>query len=66
MDRLYKAKGMDDLENKREPGNPVAKYARKKNLTNLLKIGNERLKKIFGEGRWHSTISKKSKKENSK
>ena len=44
------------LENKKKPGNPLSKYSRKKNLTDLenleyenmrLRIENERLKKGY-------------------
>ena len=50
--------GLDALENKRKPGNPLAKYSRRKELTELekleyenmlLRIENERLKKGYTE-----------------
>ena len=72
----YKEKGIDGLENKRKPGNPLAKYAQRKELTEIeqleyenmkLRIENERLKKgylVKGDGTVQ--ISIKSKKKNSK
>ena len=53
---LYIKKGEDALENKRKPGNPLAKYSRRKELSDLekleyenmkLRIENERLKKGY-------------------
>ncbi len=50
--------GIDALENKRKPGNPLVKYSRRKELTELekleyenmlLRIENERLKKGYTE-----------------
>ena len=56
----YYEYGINGLENKRKPGNPLMKYSRKKELTELekleyenmkLRIENERLKKgYFVEG----------------
>ena len=60
--KTYKEKGIDGLENKRKPGNPLAKYAQRKELTEIeqleyenmkLRIENERLKKgymVEGDG----------------
>ena len=74
--KTYKEKGIDGLENKRKPGNPLAKYAQRKELTEIeqleyenmrLRIENERLKKgylVKGDGTVQ--ISMKSKKKNSK
>ena len=74
--KTYKEKGIDGLENKRKPGNPLAKYAQRKELTEIeqleyenmrLRIENERLKKgylVKGDGTVQ--ISIKSKKKNSK
>ena len=54
--RLYLDGGIAALENKRKPGNPLAKYSRRKELTEVekleyevikLKIENERLKKGY-------------------
>ena len=54
--RLYAEKGEDSLQNKRKPGNPLVKYSKRKNLTELekleyenmkLRIENERLKKGY-------------------
>lgn len=53
---LYLEKGLKGLENKKKPGNPLSKFARRKELTELeklqyenllLKIENERLKKGY-------------------
>ena len=58
----YNEGGLEALENKRKPGNPLAKYSRRKELTEieqleyenmLLRIENERLKKgylVKGDG----------------
>ena len=52
--KKYLEQGESALENKKKPGNPLSKYSRKKNLTDLekleyenmkLRIENERLKK---------------------
>lgn len=60
--KKYIEQGEIALENKKRPGNPLAKYQRKKNLTDLekleyenmkLRIENERLKKgyiVKGDG----------------
>ncbi len=60
--KKYIEKGPDSLENKKKPGNPLSKYANKKNLTEMeqlqyenmkLRIENERLKKgylVKGDG----------------
>jgi transposase-like protein len=54
----YNEGGIEALENKRKPGNPLAKYSRRKELTPieqleyelmLLRIENERLKKGYTE-----------------
>ncbi len=56
--RRYNEGGIDVLENKRKPGNPLVKYFRRKELTPieqleyenmLLRIENERLKKGYTE-----------------
>ena len=53
---LYIKKGEDALENKRKPGNPLMKYSRRKELSDIekleyenmkLRIENERLKKGY-------------------
>ena len=58
----YLEKGEKALENKKKPGNPLFKYSKKKNLTDIekleyenmkLRIENERLKKgylVKGDG----------------
>ena len=60
--KKYNEQGMKGLKNKRKPGNPLAKYSSKKNLTEIeqlqyenmkLRIENERLKKgylVKGDG----------------
>ncbi len=54
--RRYNEGGIDVLENKRKPGNPLVKYSRRKELTEIeqleyenmiLRIENERLKKGY-------------------
>lgn len=54
--KKYREKGMEGLVNKKKPGNPLSKYANKKNLTKeeqleyeniKLRIENEMLKKGF-------------------
>ena len=56
--KRYNEKGIEGLENKRKPGNPLAKYSHRKELTPieqleyenmLLRIENERLKKGYTE-----------------
>ena len=58
----YNNYGIESLENKKKPGNPLCKYSNKKNLTDIeklqyenmkLRIENERLKKgylVKGDG----------------
>ena len=60
--KKYNENGMDGLQNKKKPGNPLSKYANRKELTELeqlqyenmrLRIENERLKKgylVKGDG----------------
>ena len=54
--KKYLQQGEESLENKKKPGNPLSKYARKKELSDLerleyenmkLRIENERLKKGY-------------------
>ena len=54
----YNEEGIDGLQNKRKPGNPLVKYSKRKELTEieqleyenmLLRIENERLKKGYTE-----------------
>lgn len=56
--RAYREGGMEALENKRRPGNPLSKYLRRKKLNPMeeleyenmkLRIENERLKKGYTE-----------------
>ena len=60
--KKYNEDGLNGLENKRKPGNPLAKYSSRKNLSDIeklqyenmkLRIENERLKKgylVKGDG----------------
>jgi|AGTN01.1.fsa_nt_gi Transposase. len=69
----YQKEGDKGLENKRKPGNPLARYSRRKELTNeerleyenmKLRIENERLKKgyiVRGVGQKKEYISINSK-----
>ena len=54
--KKYREKGMEGLKNKKKPGNPLAKYSKRKNLTKeeqleyenmKLRIENELLKKGY-------------------
>ncbi len=56
--KRYNEQGIEGLQNKRKPGNPLSKYSRRKELTKLekleyenmlLRIENERLKKGYTE-----------------
>ena len=71
----YLEGGIDSLENKRKPGNPMAKYSRRKELTyteqleyeNMkLRIENERLKKGYTSKEADLAKQKKSNKRNMK
>ena len=71
----YLEGGIDALENKRKPGNPMAKYSRRKELTyteqleyeNMrLRIENERLKKGYTSKEVDLAKQKKSNKRNTK
>ena len=72
--RLYCEIGESGLENKRKPGNPLAKYIMRKELTETeekdyeimrLRIENERLKKGYTEAD-ASLAKKKSSEKNSR
>ena len=69
----YQQGGIDALENKSKPGNPLAKYSSRKELTyteqleyeNMkLKIENERLKKGYTQEEADQAKQKKSNKKN--
>ena len=69
----YQQGGIEALENKRKPGNPLAKYSRRKELTyteqleyeNMkLRIENERLKKGYTQEEADQAKQKKSNKKN--
>ena len=70
--KRYNEQGIEGLQNKRKPGNPLSKYSRRKELTKLekleyenmlLRIENERLKKGYTE---EDVIIAKSSKRNTK
>lgn len=72
--QIYCEMGEDGLENKRKPGNPLAKYINKKKLTKdeekdfelmRLRIENERLKKGYTEAD-ASLAKRKSLEKNSR
>ena len=73
MDKLnHGENGIEGLQNKRKPGNPLAKYSNRKTLTELekleyenmlLRIENERLKKGYTE---EDAIIAKSSMRNTK
>ena len=72
---LYQNGGIDALENKRKPGNPLTKYCNRKELSyteqleyeNMkLKIENERLKKGYTQKEADQAKQRKSNKNNSK
>lgn len=74
--KKYYELGIEGLENKRKPGNPLARYSSKKSLTKeealeyenmKLRIENERLKKGYivrgsGQNKEYITIRKKNLK----
>lgn len=71
----YQDGGIEALENKRKPGNPLAKYSSRKELSyteqleyeNIkLRIENERLKKGYTSKEADLAKQKKSNKKNSK
>lgn len=71
----YQEGGIDALENKRKPGNHLAKYSNRKELSEierleyeniLLRIENERLKKGYTSKEADLAKQKKSNKKNMK
>ena len=71
----YQEHGIDGLENKRKPGNPLVKFSKRKDLTELeqlqyenmkLRIENERLKKGYTNEEAMSIRQKKSSKKSTK
>lgn len=71
----YQEGGIDALENKRKPGNHLAKYSMRKELSEierleyeniLLRIENERLKKGYTSKEADLAKQKKSNKKNMK
>lgn len=70
---LYQEGGIEALENKRKPGNPLVKYSKRKELTYIeqleyenmkLRIENERLKKGYTSKEADLVKQKKSNKKN--
>lgn len=73
--KRYRENGIKGLENKRRPGNPLAKYQAKKELTEIekleyevlkLRIENERLKKGYTAKEADQAKQKKSSKKNTR
>ena len=73
--KRYEAEGMPGLENKRKPGNPLVRYQRKKELTDIerleyenmkLRIENLRLKKGYTEEEVRAIRQKRSSGKNTK
>lgn len=73
--KRYEAEGIAGLENKIKPGNPLVRYQRKKELTDLerleyenmkLRIENLRLKKGYTEEEVRAIRQKKSSGKNTK
>jgi len=73
--KRYREGGVDALENKRKPGNPLSKYQNKKELTDLeklqyenmkLRIENERLKKGYTTEEVMALKAKRKSKGNTK
>ena len=73
--KRYQEGGIEALENKRKPGNPLAKYSRRKELSYVeqleyenmkLRIENERLKKGYTSKEADQAKQKKQSKKNLK
>lgn len=73
--KRYQEKGIEGLENKRKPGNPLTKFQRRKTLTPLeelqyenmkLRIENERLKKGYTTEEVMAIRQRRSSKKNTK
>ncbi|CDR30233.1 Uncharacterised protein [Acholeplasma oculi] len=73
--KRFKEGGIEALENKRKPGNPLSKYMNKKELTPLealqyenmkLRIENERLKKGYTTEEVKAYQAKRKSKQNTK
>lgn len=73
--KRYQDGGIEALENKRKPGNPLVRYSRRKTLTPLeqleyenmkLRIENERLKKGYTTEEVMSIRARKSSKKSMK
>lgn len=71
--KAFEEKGIEGLEGKRKPGNPLVKFTSKKQLTEIeqlqyenmkLKIENARLKKGYTNEEAMSIRQKKSSKKN--
>lgn len=73
--KKYQEGGIEALENKRKPGNPLTKFQRRKALTPLeelqyenmkLRIENERLKKGYTTEEVMALRQRRSSKKNTK
>lgn len=73
--KRYQEKGLEGLENKRKPGNPLSKYQNRKSLTPMeqlqyenmkLRIENERLKKGYTTEEVIALRQRRSSKKNTK
>ncbi len=73
--KKYQEQGMEGLQNKRKPGNPLTKFAMRKELTPLehlqyenmkLRIENERLKKGYTTEEVITLMAKRKSKVNTK
>jgi len=73
--KRYQTGGIEALENKRKPGNPLVRYQRRKELTPLeqlqyenlkLRIENERLKKGYTTEEVMALKQKRQSKRNTK
>lgn len=73
--KRYQEKGLEGLENKRKPGNPLSKYQNRKSLSPMeklqyenmkLRIENERLKKGYTTEEVMAIRRRKSSKKNTK
>ena len=73
--KRYQEKGLEGLENKRKPGNPLSKYQNRKSLSPMeelqyenmkLRIENERLKKGYTTEEVMALRQRRSSKKNTK
>jgi transposase-like protein len=73
--KRYQEKGLEGLENKRKPGNPLVKFQNRKSLTQMeqlqyenmrLRIENERLKKGYTTEEVMALRQRRSSKRNTR